>query len=107
MSDDMLKFDEDDAVKFIRGTLPEEVSAKYDDDDILYVIDIIWDWYEKNGYLELNSDVTDEESADLEKLTAYVSKEVAKDKELMMDSRDIDMIVRGEVQYEESIEDVF
>lgn len=107
MSDDMLKFDEDDAVKFIRGTLPEEVSAKYDDDDILYVIDIIWDWYEKNGYLELNSDVTDEESADLEKLTAYVRKEVAKDKELMMDSRDIDMIVRGEVQYEESIEDVF
>lgn len=107
MSDDMLKFDEDDAVKFIRGTLPEEVSAKYDDDEILYVIDIIWDWYEKNGYLELNADVTEDESADVEKLTAYVRKEVKADKELMMDPADIDLIVRGELQYEESIEDVF
>lgn len=107
MSDDMLKFDEDDAVKFIRGTLPEDVSAKYDDDEILYVIDIIWDWYEKNGYLELNSDVTEDESADVEKLTAYVRKEVKADKELMMDPADIDLIVRGELQYEESIEDVF
>lgn len=104
---ELMKYDEDDAIKFIRATLPQEVSERYDDDEILYVIDIIWDWYEKNGYLKIDAGVTEEEELDVAKLTAYVAKEIKKDGEIMMDSADIDMIVKGELEYEESIEDVF
>ncbi|MDE6338873.1 MAG: hypothetical protein K2K97_03680 [Muribaculaceae bacterium] len=102
-----MKYDEDDAIKFIRETLPQEVSEKYTDDEILYVIDIIWDWYERNGYLKIDAGVTDEEELDVEKLTAFVAKEIKKDGEVLMDPQDIDLIVRGELQYEESIEDIF
>lgn len=102
-----MKYDEDDAIKFIRETLPQEVSEKYSDDEILYVIDIIWDWYERNGYLKIDAGVTDEEELDVEKLTAFVAKEIKKDGEVLMDPQDIDLIVRGELQYEESIEDIF
>lgn len=102
-----MKYDEDDAIKFIRATLPPEVSERYDDDEILYVIDIIWDWYERNGYLKIDAGVTDEEELDVAKLTAYVAKEIKKDGEVVMDPADIDMIVKGELEYEESIEDVF
>lgn len=105
--DDLMKFDEDDAVKFIRATLPADVNERYDDDEILFVIDIIWDWYEKNGYLTISVDITDEEEIDKSKLLAYVRKEIAKDKEIMMDPQDVDLIVEGELKYEESIEDVF
>lgn len=104
---ELMKYDEDDAVKFIRETLPQEVSEQYSDDEILYVIDIIWDWYERNGYLKIDAGVTDEEELDIDKLTAYVAKEIKKDGEVMMDPKDIDLIVRGELQYEESIEDIF
>lgn len=104
---ELMKYDEDDAIKFIRATLPQEVSERYDDDEILYVIDIIWDWYEKNGYLKIDAGVTEEEELDVAKLTAYVAKEIKKDGEIMMDPADIDMIVKGELEYEESIEDVF
>ncbi len=104
---DLLKYDEDDAIKFIRATLPADVNARYDDDEILYVIDIIWDWYEKNGYLKIDAGVTEEEELDMDKLTAYVTKEIKADKEMVMDPEDIGLIVRGEVQYEESIEDIF
>ena len=104
---ELMKYDEDDAIKFIRATLPQEVSERYDDDEILYVIDIIWDWYEKNGYLKIDAGVTEEEELDVAKLTTYVAKEIKKDGEIMMDSADIDMIVKGELEYEESIEDVF
>ena len=104
---ELMKYDEDDAVKFIRETLPQEVSEKYTDDEILYVIDIIWDWYEKNGYLKIDAGVTEEEELDIDKLTAYVTKEIRKDGEVVMDPQDIDLIVRGELQYEESIEDIF
>lgn len=104
---EIMKYEEDDAIKFIRTALPEEVSERYDDDDILYIIDIIWDWYEKNGYLKIDAGVTDEKELDVTKLTAYVAKEIKKDGEIEMDPADIDLIVKGELEYEESIEDIF
>ena len=83
------------------------MSDKYDDDEILYVIDIIWDWYERNGYLKIDAGVTEEEELDIEKLSAFVAKEIKKDGEIEMDPSDINLIVKGELQYEESIEDIF
>lgn len=105
--DEDVKYDEDKAVEFIRKTLTAEVNAEYDDDDILYIIDIIWEWYEKNGYLDLNSEVTEEEEHDLSKLTDYVIAQLKKDKETDMDLTYVGQIVKGEIEYEESIEDVF
>lgn len=105
--EEQMKYDEDDAIRFIRATLPEDVNAKYDDDEILFIIDTIWDWYEKNGYLDIDANVADEEETDLDALTAFVKKEVARDGEILMDPADIEIIVKGEVQYEESIEDTY
>lgn len=99
-------YDEDEAIRFIRKTLPQDVNEKYSDDEILYVIDIIWEWYEKNGYLSLDSEVTEEEEHDETRITDYVKAQIRKDKEILMDPEDLDLIVRGEIQYEESIDDV-
>lgn len=99
-------YDEDKAIEFIRKTLPETVNMQYSDDEILYVIDIIWEWYEKNGYLSLDSEVTEEEDLDISKLTAYVKKQLNNDGEILMDPADLELIVRGEIEYEESIDDV-
>lgn len=99
------KFDEDQAVAFIRNYVGPKVSAQYSDDEILYVIDIIWDYYERNGYLSLSADITDEEILDEDELVAYVKKEIHNDKELMMEPADIAKIVKGELEYEESLED--
>lgn len=103
MSDE-LKYDETEAVKFIRQLLPSDKEDQYTDDEILYVIDIMYDWYEKNGYLSLDADVTEEEDADISKLTDYVKKEIKKDGEVEMDPSDIEIIVKGELEYEESLE---
>ncbi len=102
---DSYKFDEDDAVKFIREFVGKEISSKYSDDEILYVIDIIWDWYEKNGYLSLDASTTDDEILDVKGLTSFVKKELANDKEILMDPADVEMIVKGDLEYEKSIED--
>lgn len=100
-----MQYDEDEAVKFIRALLPSDKQGRYTDDEILYVIDIMYDWYEKNGYLSLDSEVTDEEDADIAAMTAYVKKEIRRDGEIEMDPDDIEIIVKGELEYEESIED--
>lgn len=99
------KFDEDECIEFIRGTLSEEKNAEISDDDILYVIDTIWDWYERNGYLEINADVTDEEELHMDELVEYVRKQLRRIGEELMDPADVAAIVKAEIQYEESIED--
>lgn len=105
MEDQQYKFDEDNAVKFIRAELPEDVNQKYSDDEILCIIDIIWDYYERKGFLSLNMDVTDDEVLDEDDLVKYVRKEVKNDGELLMDPKDVDKIVKAELEYEESLED--
>lgn len=101
----MKTFDEDMAIKFIRETLTEETNNRLSDDDILYVIDCIWDWYERNGYLAVNADVTDEEEIKVDELIEYVKKELRRAHETLMVPDDVEPIVKAELQYEESIEE--
>jgi len=100
-------YNEEKAVEFIRGTLPEYVSGRYTDDDILYVIDIIWDYYDKNGFTSLNNVDTEDELLDFDDLMKYVKKTVAEEEEMDMNSRDLNFIVKGELDYEVSIENIF
>lgn len=99
-------FDEEKALQFIRNAVGARISDKYSDDEILFVIDTIWDYYENNGFLSLDFDETEEEILDPDLLADYVKKEIANDEELMMDPADIGAIVKAELEYEESLEDV-
>lgn len=39
-----MQFDENDAIKFIRRYMPDDISNRYDDDEILNIIDMIWEY---------------------------------------------------------------
>ncbi len=99
-----MNFDEDKAIEFIRNFVGEDVSASYSDDEILYIIDIIWDYYERKGYLTVNSSATNEELLDDDDLINYVRKELKNDQTILMDPKDVDLIVKAELEYEESLE---
>ncbi len=107
MAEDIKTYDEDEAVKFIRAFIPEEVKDKYTDDEILLVIDTIWDYYESKGLTSLPSDEEeDEEELDIADMAAYVAKELKKDDEIIMDPADIKFIIQGELAYEKTL-DIF
>ncbi len=100
-----LKYDEDMAIRFIRNNVGEEVSNQYSDDEILYVIDIIWDYYERKGLTKLNPKGTENEILDEADLLNYVRKELSNDGEILMDPDDLEKIINAELDYEESLED--
>lgn len=100
------EYDEDQAIRFIREAVGPEVSQQYSDDEIIYVIDIIWDYYEKKGFLKLSAGKTKDELLDADALTEYVKKELANDGTILMDPSDLGKIVEAELDYEESLEDV-
>ena len=50
MSDkDDLIYDEDDSVAFIQNYLPQELKGKFSNDDINYIVDLIYEFYESKG----------------------------------------------------------
>lgn len=93
-------FDEDKAVEFIRTRIHSD--GRYSSDDILEVIDMIWDYYEDNGMLDIDMDDDSQgpEGAERDKLVAHVVKMVRKDRGCRIDPDDVPAIVDAELAYE-------
>ena len=66
-----MEFDETKAIEYMREAIGRRAEA-YDDDQLLNLIDIIWDFYEENGLLDIDADEEiDDEEAVLDDLVAY------------------------------------
>lgn len=101
VEDDMFEYDEDEAVAFIRNFLPQELKPKFSDDDLNYIIDLIYEYYEREGLL--NDDNEDAVEVDLDDLTAFVVKNAMKDKVGKYTDEEIRFIVDGEIAYCETL----
>lgn len=100
---DLIQYDEDEAVKYIQNYLPQEMKGKYTNDEINYIIDVVYDFYEEKGYMDEDSDDNAMVDIDEDELVAYVLKNTKKDKINNFSSDDISFIIRGELAYCESI----
>ena len=103
-----LFYDDDEAVKFIQNYLPQELKEKFSDDDINYIIDLIYEFYESKGYFVDDNDDDDESAVDIdeEELIQYVINNAQKDGVGKYKAEEIALIVQGELEYCESI-DIF
>lgn len=106
MSDkeDLFVYDEDDSVTFIQNYLPQELKGKFSDDDINYIVDLIYEFYESKGYL--NDDTADDEGdveIDEDELIAYVIKNAQKDGIGKYEADEVTFIVQGELEYCDSL----
>lgn len=102
-----MEFNEQEAIKFIRTRLSQEANERCSDDELLNVIDMIWDFYEDNGLLDISADLDedDEDVIDTERLLAYVRRLVAKDKKSPLTPEDVETVVMAELEYENTLEE--
>ncbi|MBN2765220.1 MAG: hypothetical protein JXR27_02530 [Paludibacteraceae bacterium] len=98
--DDLLVYDEDDAVKFILNFLPQEAKTSIDDSKIEYVLDVVYEFYEENGLIE--EDSTEEASIDEEEMFKFILKNAKKDK-MQLTEEEIQFILEGEFEYGKSL----
>lgn len=99
-------YDEDESVKFIQNYLPQELKGKFSNDDINYIVDLIYDFYESKGYLDESADTNkDDEAVDIDEdeLISYVVKNAQKDGVGKFEPEAIAFIVQGELEYCDSI----
>lgn len=100
---DDLIYDEDDSVAFIQNYLPQELKGKFSNDDINYIVDLIYDFYESKGFLKEDSDNDETIEIDEDELVQYVVKNAREDGVGKFDPQDITFIVQGELEYCDSI----
>ena len=98
--EDLLVYDEDEAVKFILDYIPAESKDRIDNDKIEYVLDVVYDFYEENGLID--EDSTEEASIDEEEMFKYILKCSKKDK-MKLSEDDIQLVLDGEYEYGKSL----
>lgn len=103
--DDIEEYDEDAALEYIRERLPEEVSEKYDDNNILDVVELVFDFYESKGFFQIVDMCEDEDSVDKDELDAYICKRLSKRRHKRVDDEDIPLITTLEMEYEKTLSD--
>ena len=92
------EFSEKAAVAYIRARLSKKVSDSLSDSDLLDIIDLSYDYYDKKGFLDF-SDV--ESDVDEREMAEFVATEYGD--ELTAD--DALEIIRLENEYEDSLND--
>jgi len=99
-----MEFDELKAVAFINERLREAGRNPYPEDEVLNVVDMIWDFYEENGLLDVDASDDDDTDDDIEPdMIDYVTRMLRKDKVATIDPADVPLMVRAEVDYEDSV----
>ena len=94
----VLEYDEDDSLRFIQNHLPEELQGEFSDDEINYIVDLIYEFYEEKGFLDENNDDTEIE-IDEDELLEFVNKNARRDAIRDYTNEQIEAIVAGELAY--------
>ena len=98
-----MEFDESDAVKYMRENVDVAIAEKYDDDELLNLIDIIYDYYEANGLLDIDLEDEDDE-LDIDDLRGYVERMLRKDRGAKLIATDASALIEAYLDYENSLD---
>lgn len=101
-NDDFL-YDDDEAVRFIQNYLPQDLKGKFSNDDILYILDLVYEYYETNGLFDDEDDDEKEIEIDEDEVVEYVIKNLKRDKIGRFEPEEVTFIVQGEMEYCDSL----
>lgn len=98
-------FDENDAIEFIRNFIPSDIKNKYSDNDILLLMDTMFDFYDENEDDDelYNENIVNDE-AFINRIVNYVKKSIRKDPDNAIEMDDVKHLVLGEINYESTLD---
>ena len=100
----MKTFDENDAIKFIREYVPAAIKNKYSDNDILLLMDTMYDFYDEEDDDEIYEEESVDNEAFVNRIVNYVKKAIRKDPDNNIDMDDVKPLVLGEIAYESTLD---
>ncbi len=98
----MEDLDDEKTIAYIKERLPQELKDKFSDDEFYYFLDTIYDYYDKSGILDSNSEYVD---IDINDIAQFIVKEAKKNNIGEYSADELFFIVEGELAYNGVIED--
>ena len=92
----MEDLDDEKTIAYIREYLPQELKEKYSDDDFYYILDTIYDYYDKSGILDSGNEYID---IDINEIAKFVAKEAKKNGIGEYDPDELFFVIEGELEY--------
>ena len=83
--------------------MPQELKGKFSNDDINYIVDLIYEFYESKGFLKEDSNEDAEVDIDEDELVDFVIKNAKRDGVGKFTAEEVTFIVQGEMEYCDSI----
>ena len=71
----MEDLDDEKTIAYIKERLPQDLKEKFSDDEFYYFLDTIYDYYDKSGILDSNSEYID---IDINEIAEFIAKEAKK-----------------------------
>lgn len=95
-----MEYNESDAIRYIQNQLSQNIK----EDDILNIIDLIWDYYESKGLLEFSLEDEDGVEEDIELIINYVKNNNTKKVSFKVDDNLIKQVIYAEIEYEKTLD---
>ena len=99
--DEEIRLDEEEnrrELAFIRSQLPSNLKKYYSDKDILYMMDLIVEYYYESGILESDEEEVD---IDLDAVTDYVCKKAKEDGVTNFEPEYVLFVVQADLDFQE------
>lgn len=101
-----MEFDEAQAIKYMQTHVPAELAPLCgDEDELTNLIDLVYDYYEANGLLDIDfdDDADADDDVNFEDLMAYVRRMLRKDKAATLAPEAVEPLIRAYLEYENSL----
>ncbi len=82
------------------AALPEE---RRNSDAAFEVLDLIYDYYDENGDLDIDCGDDDDDEPDIDGMVAYIARFMKKNSEVAFTAEELAAMVRAEIEYENSL----
>ena len=92
----MEDLDDEKTIAYIKERLPQELKEKFSDDVFYYFLDTIYDYYDKSGILDSDSEYID---IDINEIAEFIAKEAKKNNIGDFDPEELYFVVEGELAY--------
>ena len=95
------EYDDSEAVAYIRKKLSPALKERLSDDDIVYFVDLIYEYYESRGIIEEFEDESDDSivDIDLSEIVEYIIKNAKKDQIGSFSEEEVLSIVEAEMDF--------
>ncbi|MBQ8594132.1 MAG: hypothetical protein IJ467_07615 [Bacteroidaceae bacterium] len=95
--------DDERTIAFIKNYLPQELKGRFSDEELYYFLDLIVEYYETSGCLDVEPDEEGYINIDQDAIVDYLLTQSQKDKMGEYTAEEIMFVVQGEMEYGNSV----